>query len=54
MPLAGQRSHIKDHARHIYKKAETGGLQLLIIVVGWRSCLTQWRTVTEVKHGRAR
>ena len=23
-------------------------------VVGWRSCLTQCRTVTEVKHGRAR
>ena len=28
----------------------TGGL----IVVGWRSCLTQCCTVTEVKHGRAR
>ena len=24
------------------------------MVVGWRSCLTQCRTVTEVKHGRAR
>ena len=24
------------------------------LVVGWRSCLTQCRTVTEVKHGRAR
>ena len=23
-------------------------------VVGWSSCLTQCRTVTEVKHGRAR
>ena len=25
-----------------------------VYVVGWRSCLTQCRTVTEVKHGRAR
>ena len=25
-----------------------------IVVVGWRSCLTQCRMVTEVKHGRAR
>ena len=25
-----------------------------LMVVGWRSCLTQCRTVTEVKHGRAR
>ena len=24
------------------------------VVVGWRSCLTQCRIVTEVKHGRAR
>ena len=24
------------------------------MVVGWCSCLTQCRTVTEVKHGRAR
>ena len=32
MPLAGQRSHIKEHARHI-KKAETGGSRLLIITV---------------------
>ena len=27
---------------------------IYILVVGWRSCLTQCRTVTEVKHGRAR
>ena len=29
-------------------------LDILLMVVGWRSCLTQCRTVTEVKHGRAR
>ena len=26
----------------------------VVMVVGWRSCLTQCRMVTEVKHGRAR
>ena len=36
MPLTGQQSHIKEHARYI-QKAETGGSQLLIIAVSVRT-----------------
>ena len=35
MPLTGQQSHIKEHARYI--KAETGGSWLLIIAVSVRT-----------------
>ena len=30
------------------------GNAVMMMVVGWRSCLTQCCTVTEVKHDRAR
>ena len=38
-----------------YRVKTLKNFQHMIGVVGnWRSCLTQCRTVTEVKHGRAR
>ena len=38
-----ERTNLKRKVRVYYK-----------VVMGWRSCLTQCRTITEVKHGRAR
>ena len=45
-----------DYIRENYDEivCELNGGEYVIMVVGWRSCLTQCRTVTEVKHGRAR
>ena len=54
--ILDETPNFAEHIKEAIIKARRGIgiIRFLSKVVGWRSCLTQCRTVTEVKHGRAR